>query len=380
MIKFVHTSDWQMGMKAKHVSEKGSELREARLKAAKNVLLAAQEERCDFIIIAGDLFEDNAVEQVLVQRVIDLLSSRSHCPIYIIPGNHDAFTPNSVYRRGLWERAGSHVHILNTAEPVEIGEAILYPCPLFERSSRSDPTSWIPVEEPGRIRIGIAHGSLLIREDIPDDDFPIASDAAVKHRLDYLALGHWHSLLRYKGPDGIARTAYSGTHETTKFGESRSGQALAVEIEAPEAEPQIREIATGTLRWKQWRRQVTGAEDVRGLMGELEQIENPESLLLEVALEGTLDVGGLTLMEEEVRPLLESRCLYNRLNSEKLLRQPTESELRQLAPKGPLRETVNRLSQMANPQSGTPLPEGVTPEVADVALSLLYRLAKEVQQ
>jgi len=379
VIKFVHTSDWQMGMKAKHVSEKGSELREARLKAAKNVLLAAQEERCDFIIIAGDLFEDNAVEQVLVQRVVDLLS-KTHCPIYIIPGNHDALTPNSVYRRGLWERAGSHIHVLNVAEPMEIGEAILYPCPLFEKSSRSDPTSWIPVEEPNRVRIGIAHGNLLIREDIPDDDFPIAPDAAVKYKLDYLALGHWHSLLKYKGPDGIARTAYSGTHETTKFGESRSGQALAVEIEAPEAEPQIREISTGTLRWKQWRRQVTGAEDVRGLMGELEQIENPESLLLEVALEGTLDVGGLTLMEEEVCPLLESRCLYNRLNREKLLRQPTESELRQLAPEGPLRETIDRLSRMANPQSGTPLPEGVTPEVADVALSLLYRLAKEVQQ
>jgi len=380
VIKFVHTSDWQMGMKAKHVSEKGSELREARLKAASNVLQAAQEERCDFIIIAGDLFEDNAVEQILVQRVIDLLSSKAHCPVYIIPGNHDALTPNSVYRRGLWERTGSNVHVLSSAEPVEAGEAILYPCPLSEKSSRSDPTSWIPVEERNRIRIGIAHGSLLIREDIPEDDFPIAHDAAVKCKLDYLALGHWHSVFKHPGPDGIARTVYSGTHETTKFGESQSGQALAVEIGGPEAEPQIHEISTGTLRWKQWKRHVVGAGDILDIMRELEQVENPESVLLEVVLEGTLDVEGLSLMEGELRPLLESRCLYHRINMENLLPQPTESELLQLAGTGPLRETINRLSQIANPGSDILIPEGITTEVAKQALSLLYFLAKEVQQ
>ena len=54
MVKFLHTSDWQMGMKAKHVSEHADALREARLKAAENVLLAAQEEGSDFIIIAGE--------------------------------------------------------------------------------------------------------------------------------------------------------------------------------------------------------------------------------------------------------------------------------------------------------------------------------------
>ena len=379
MVKFVHTSDWQMGMKAKHVSEYASEVREARLKAVENVLLAAQEEQSDFIIVAGDLFEDNAVEPVLVQRVVDLLSE-SPCPVYVISGNHDPLTPSSVYHRRLWEKAIPNIHLLKTTESVQAGEAVLYPCPLFEKSSSVDPTSWIPVEKPDNIRIGIAHGSLLIRDDISSDDFPINPDAAAEHKLDYLALGHWHSSFKYKGSDGVVRTAYSGTHETTKFGESESGQVLAIEIEKPKAEPQIREIPTGTLRWRQWKREVASAEDIRGLMGELEQIENPESVLLEIVLEGTLDVEGLTLMEGEVRPLIETRCLYHRFNTENLLPQPTESELRQLEQRGPLRETIDRLSQMADPESGTPLPEGVTSEEAKQALSLLYRLAKEAQQ
>ncbi len=377
MVKFLHTSDWQIGMKAKHVSEQADALREARLKAAENVLLAAQEEGSDFIIIAGDLFEDNAVDPVLIQRIADLLAN-SPCHVYIIPGNHDPLTPGSVYHRGLWERAGHKVHILTAAEPLEAAGAILYPCPLAEKTSRDDPTLWIPAEERNSIRIGIAHGSLLIRENIPDDDFPIAPDAAMRSRLDYLALGHWHSLLRYKGTDGVERTAYSGTHETTKFGESRSGHALVVEIEGPETEPQIREIFTGTLHWEQLRRQVASAEDVRNLMRELEQTENPGAVLLEVVLIGTLDAGGFAFMEEEFRPLLESRYLYHRFNIENLLPEPTEADLQQLERTGPLRETIDRLSQMA--KSGEPLPEGVTPEVARWALSLLYQLEREVRQ
>jgi DNA repair exonuclease SbcCD nuclease subunit len=378
MVKFVHTSDWQIGMKAKHVSQQADKLREARLKATERLILASQEENCDFIIIAGDLFEDNAVDPVLVQRIIDLLS-KAPCAIYLIPGNHDPLTPNSVYSRGIWERAGSNVHILSKPEPVQVGQVILYPCPVFEKSSRVDPTSWIPVEEQNRIRIGIAHGSLLIRDDIPKDDFPIAYNSAEKSHLDYLALGHWHSIFKYKGTDGVERTIYSGTHETTKFGESQCGKALSVEIQGPESKPQIREIHTGILNWNQWRRSVINAGDIRDLMAELEQIENPGSVLLELVLEGTLDVQGLTLVQEELNPLLESRYLHHRLNIENLLSHPTEAELQQLAQQGPIRETINRISRMANPESGMVLPEGVTPEIATRALSLLYSLLKEAQ-
>lgn len=374
MVKFLHTSDWQMGMKAKHVSDQADKLREARLRAAEKVLLAAREEQVHFIIIAGDLFEDNAVKPELVQRVIDLLS-KAPCPVYIIPGNHDALIPNSVYRQGLWESAGSNVHVLVSPEPVQIGEVILYPCPLFGKFSRSDPTSWIPVEEPNSIRIGIAHGSLLIRDDISKDDFPIALDAAEKHGLDYLALGHWHSFFKHRGPDGITRTVYSGTHETTKFGEFLSGQALAVEINGPEAEPRVHEIPTGTLFWNQWKRTVARAEDIRNLIAELRQIESPETVLLEVILEGTLDVQGLTLIEDELQPLLESRYLHNRLNKENLLPSPTESELQQIAQTGLLRDAISRLSHISNSET-----DRLTCEVAKQALSLLYSLIKEVQQ
>jgi DNA repair exonuclease SbcCD nuclease subunit len=375
MLKFLHTSDWQMGMKAEYASERAHDIREARLKAAENVLSVARKEGLDFIIIAGDLFEDNAVEPVLVQKVSDLLSC-SPCPIYIIPGNHDPFTPNSVYKRELWNQSGSKVHVLNSEEPIEAGAAIIYPCPLSEKSSRQDPTSWIPIEENNRIRIGIAHGSLTISKDISRDDFPIDPDAATKHGLDYLALGHWHSTSKYPTKDGIERTAYSGTHETTKFGEKDSGQVLVIEIAAKEAEPDIHNIPTGTLQWEQWRRNVTNVDDLRNLIDELGRTDNPGSILLEVILEGTLDAEGLNMIESQLRPILESRYLYYKL-MERVIPHPTESEMNRLAQGSAMKNAIRRLSEMADPGADTILPDGMTPEIAKRASLLLYSILAE---
>ena len=83
-----------------------------------------------------------------------------------------------------------------------------------------DPTAWIEkyprADDEGRIRIGLAHGSLNIMP-LPDDDHLIRKDAADHYGLDYLALGHWHKRFFHKSSDGADRIAYSGTHEPMGF-------------------------------------------------------------------------------------------------------------------------------------------------------------------
>ena len=70
-MRFLHTADWQIGMKASHVGEAGTRIREERLAAATRVVRAARDAGADFILIAGDTFEDNGVDRVLVQKVAD---------------------------------------------------------------------------------------------------------------------------------------------------------------------------------------------------------------------------------------------------------------------------------------------------------------------
>ncbi len=193
-MKFIHTADWQLGMKAAHVGEAAARVREERLAAARRVVGVARDHGAEFVLIAGDTFEDNGVERALIQKVADILGS-SHVPVYLIPGNHDPLTPGSVWEHPAW-KSMEHVHVLREEKPVDIPGGILYPCPVKDKRSRKDPTAWIPSEDEGAIRIGLAHGTV---EGVPqpEPDHPIARDAASRAGLDYLALGHWHSTATY---------------------------------------------------------------------------------------------------------------------------------------------------------------------------------------
>ncbi len=116
MVKFIHTADWQIGMKAAHVGAVGQTVRDERLEAARRVIEAATSHRADFIIVAGDTFEDNAVDRVSVQKVADILGSFSG-PVYIISGNHDPLVPGSVWNHPAWP-SHSNLHLLIRAEPL----------------------------------------------------------------------------------------------------------------------------------------------------------------------------------------------------------------------------------------------------------------------
>jgi DNA repair exonuclease SbcCD nuclease subunit len=74
-VKFLHAADWQIGMKAIHVGAMGQRVRDERLAAARRVMLAAKNASAEFILVAGDTFEDNGVDRVLIQKVADILET-----------------------------------------------------------------------------------------------------------------------------------------------------------------------------------------------------------------------------------------------------------------------------------------------------------------
>ena len=109
-MRFLHTADWQIGMKAAALGDAGARVREERLAAGRRVIETAKSHNVDFLLVAGDLFEDNAVDRVLVQKVVDILNSFGG-PVYVIPGNHDPLVPGSVWEHPAWKSA-SNVHVL----------------------------------------------------------------------------------------------------------------------------------------------------------------------------------------------------------------------------------------------------------------------------
>ncbi len=338
MLRFVHTADVQLtGTEALDSSQESSpwqKRRRARFEALRCLLQKAQERQAHFVLICGDLFESNLVSPVAMHEALKIFKEVAPLPVYILPGNHDPYTKGSIYQKSSFLASKpDNVIVLNKAEePVRMAEnCLLYPCPVRQKRSLSDPTAWIPrrtEEEHSLIRLGAAHGSLRIEGKFEGDDHPIARDAWRQHDLDYLALGHWHSCQIYDE----GRMAYPGTPEQTAFEESGAGQALLVSIESPGALPVIEPLAVGQLRWltKEFEVHEPLSESLQHIQNNLAQTADKENTLLRLTLTGAARADSLPQLEDFDFWLQAQGFLQTELISQVQTLEALEGALRQL--------------------------------------------------
>jgi len=394
MVSFLHCADLHLGMRiTRFEPATAGKLREARFDALENVLKALKERKADFLLIAGDLFDELTVDLLTAKRAFDMLDEASPVPVFVLPGNHDPLLSGGVWDRSPWNQAGKRLRLLQEAKPVEVGPGVvLLPCPLFRRTSLTDPTAWmrdVPRTQ-AEIRIGVAHGSLKVREDRPADDHLIARHAATEQRLDYLALGHWHGQRTYPDPDGVPRTAYPGVHEPMRFqhsdvqtgwvphsgagrGEfldSGRGEVLHVTIAEAGAAPEIAPLEVGRHLWLEEQRALTDNDDLGRLISDVANRDKRELLLLRLRLTGFLDASTM-LRLQELREILVNRYFFGELDDAGLHIRPTAEEIRGLAGAGILGKVLERL------QAETAGADAEARRVAERALLLLHQLARE---
>lgn len=324
LIRFLHTADWQIGMKARHVAGAGKKVRAVRFDTIRHLLKVAVQRQADFIIVAGDIFEDNQVSNRLVHELLSILEQCS-LDIYLLPGNHDPLTADSIYwRPTLVNNLPDNVHILTTYDRVQpLTGVIILPAPCFERKSNNDPTSHWAVAKDDAVKIGVAHGSLMIEGKYQTNDHPIALDTVLRQGLDYLALGHWHSLFSWD-----QRTYYCGTPEPTGFGELRGGNVLLVSIAGPGQVPEVEPIPVNNLIWEQWEYDLgIGLENILSLLKRrVGQLNKPEKTLVRLALVGHVSAVESTSIDEMVQ-WLNQRLFYLDLDQERLWAQPVTASL-----------------------------------------------------
>jgi DNA repair exonuclease SbcCD nuclease subunit len=368
--RFLHTADWQIGMKAAHAGRAAEKVRAARLEAAARVIAIADERDVDAVILAGDTFEDSCVPRDVVRAVADILQ-RSKAPVYVLPGNHDPLLPKGVFEHLAWNDVREKVTVLRDRAPIACGDADLFPCPLRRTNSVEDPLADLPsgAGPRTRIRVGIAHGSLLgaaaSAEDL-SEDFPMDRAHAERAWLDYLALGHWHSRSTHD-VGGVGRIAYSGTHEPTKFGET--GGCLIVSIDAPGATPKIEFAPCAQIEWRFRDETLSAPGDLEALRRQIlaEPAESAARVLLDLKLEGCLSIAEQDRLAD-LETLISSRFLHARLRRDKLRLMPEGDQWIDALPAGSPRATARALMTDAG-KGGR---EGV---VAARALALLFDVA-----
>lgn len=292
MVRFLHTSDWQIGMKGGGLGAAGAVVAERRLRAIDRVLELAREQRVDFVVACGDLFEDNRVDADLIADVARRVAAHPDVRVHAIPGNHDLPGPDSVWNRAVWRSVPNlHVHLEPTPWTTPDGAATLHPFPVTSRYANVDPLAGLgDLKDLPGVHVALAHGHLTtVTFGAHEDDVRLPIDPAHVGRtgLDFLALGHWHSTRLEKGKDGKVRVAYSGTHEATAFEESDAGNVLVVTIAEKGAVPSVEKLRSGSLRWKTERFRFAGDQSIdrfRRLLAEL------DADLARVDVEGELAV------------------------------------------------------------------------------------------
>jgi len=238
VLKLLHTADWHLGRRFRSFGkEQELKLTRARLDVLDQILLMAERFAVDAVLCAGDLFDEPCPPSHWWEEVAARLHKRNWKgrPIFLLPGNHDPFVPESVWAKEHKFRTllpdWAHVVDRSDFEFAFPGGAVLHAVPCVSKSGAADPTEAIPLRAAGdeRIRIGMVHGSTF---DVKGcrTNFPIAVDAAVTRGLDYLAIGDTHGF-RFVPPERLQPpTVYPGTPEPTAFDEQDPGSVAIVFI------------------------------------------------------------------------------------------------------------------------------------------------------
>jgi exonuclease SbcD len=134
-------------------------------------------------------------------------------------------------------------------------------------------------------RIGMVHGSVAIPGRTDRDEVVITTDEIAASRLDYLALGHWHSA--QTGRAGTVTYAYAGAPEAVALDQDRAGKVLLVELEERNGARTVKveERQVGRTRFEKREIDANSVASQPALVDSLAAAADPD-LVLDVRLVG----------------------------------------------------------------------------------------------
>jgi len=371
MVRFVHTADWQLGMR-RHFLGPGPQDRFShdRLEAVARIGRLAEEVDADAVLVAGDVFDDNQVDRQTVLRAIEVLRGFPDLPVLLLPGNHDPLDAGSVFRRPEFRKAcPASVQVLTDATPVHLAEGVelvAAPWPV-KRPIRNPALDLLEELEPTRgTRILLAHGGV----DTVGGDFdqtgvlPLADlEAAIDdRRLHFVALGDRHSVTEV-GTTG--RIWYPGAPEPTAYVEQEPGRALVVEVADGRVSVQRHRVGRWTFRQQVF--DVGSGADVETVLRWLDAPGDKAHTIAKVALRGTLTLAERARLEDALEA---AATTYAALESwdrhQDLMTAPDQEDLDTMEVGGFVADAVAELRTVAGGS-------GEAAEAAGDALALLYR-------
>jgi DNA repair protein SbcD/Mre11 len=230
MFRFVHTADLHLDSPLRGLSSRQGtpveELRGASRKALDRLIDLAISERVDFVVIAGDIYDqdwkDYNTGLFFRSRMAKLQAAG--IPVYMISGNHDAA---SIISRKLTLPCNVQSFSSRSAETFVLDSlpVAIHGMSFPNRAVEENLIPRYPAPVAGKFNIGLLHTSLA---GAPGHDTyaPCSVEDLVAKGYDYWALGHVHqpAVVRISGE--YPRTACKGIgcpRMFSGYGERRNG-------------------------------------------------------------------------------------------------------------------------------------------------------------
>ena len=371
MVRFLHTSDWQLGMTRYLFSEGAQErFNQARFDAIRSLGKIAAESSCQFVVVCGDAFESNQVDRKTVARALEALKEVP-VPVWILPGNHDPLNEASVYSsKSFVQGKPANVNVISDAAPIQVDHNVeLVGAPWLSKRMPVNPfyeatKSLEPL--PGVTRIVLAHGIVDLFTPKKDDPAVLTADSLERvvedGKVSFVALGDRHSRTKIGAGD---RIWYSGTPEVTDFGEGETGYVQIVELDG------ARVVATPALvgQWRfveKDRIDINCSEDIEALRSMLESIERKEQTVLRLNLVGSISLTQEAILQQFLSTIGDVFASFQ-ISDDELLVLPDDADFSGLDLSGFAEATVRQMREKM-------IGEGMQKRTARDALALLVRL------
>ena len=161
MIKLIHGADLHLdspfsGLTREQAAARRQEQRELLDRLAR----LAREREADLLLLSGDLLDSRRTYRETAQALARSLGSLP-CPVFLAPGNHDFYGPQSLYAALDWPE---NVHIF-TSGSVRRAELPGLDCVVYGRAflgPREDrsPLEGFRAERDGRVQLMAVHGEV----------------------------------------------------------------------------------------------------------------------------------------------------------------------------------------------------------------------------
>ena len=373
MVRFIHTSDWQLGMTRRFLSpEAQSRFTDARIQAIRSIGEASRAHEAAFVVVAGDVFESNMVDRQLVLRSLEALREAG-VRFYLLPGNHDPLAAGSVFTSPVFvTNCPTNVTVLD-GTPIEAVPGVhILSSPWRSKKMTEDAiaSTYAAASALEGLKIVVGHGQAEPFAPDPEKAEIIRMDALEaglsSGAVHYIALGDRHSRTSV-GESG--RAWYSGAPEPTEYRETDPGQVLVVTLESDNIT--VEPVRVASWRFvEQTKVAIEGAADVARLRAYLDGLPSKERTILNLGFEGTTSLqvsAELDAVIDGCRPMFAA--IERRPSDNQLVVIPDAMDFSGLGLSGFAHAATQELGALAA------LP-GEPGREAREAVGLLYRLAK----